>query len=211
MSSRPPIVGVVLAGGLGRRMSADGSGVDKALVTFQGRPLITHVIERLRPQVESLLVNGDGDEGRWRALDLRQIPDQLPGRPGPLAGLHAGMLAAAPARWVACAPCDTPFLPADLVEQLWQAREPLPDGQPTGGGYDGDPPFDVAVARCRGRLQPTFMLARAAMHRSIARYLDRGGRAIEGWLREQSCVCADFDDEHVFANLNTPQELRGYE
>ena len=110
------ITGVILAGGLGRRMG----GTDKGLQELRGRPLVAWVSERLAPQVDELLINANQNVERYAAFGDRVVPDQIPDYAGPLAGVHAALSAAA-YPLVATAPCDSPFLPADLVFRLFSA------------------------------------------------------------------------------------------
>ncbi|WP_377033345.1 molybdenum cofactor guanylyltransferase MobA [Microvirga sp. GCM10011540] len=118
----PPTLGVVLAGGLARRME----GADKSLQLLRGRPLLNHVLERLSPQCDEVVINANGNPERFERLGRPVVPDPVPGNPGPLAGLLAALEWAATAKpgieWVASVPCDTPFIPEDLVSRLHQAR-----------------------------------------------------------------------------------------
>lgn len=112
------IVGLLLAGGQSRRMG----GGDKALRPLGGRPLLDHVIERLRPQVAGLILNANGDPARFAGFGLLVVPDSVPDFAGPLAGVLAGLDWAATNRpdceWVVSVPTDAPFLPRDLVARL---------------------------------------------------------------------------------------------
>ena len=110
------ITGVVLAGGLGRRMG----GSDKGLEELRGRPLAAWVVERLAPQVDELLISANRNGGRYAALGHRVLGDRIAGFAGPLAGLHAALEAAAHPL-VATVPCDSPFLPGDLISRLLSA------------------------------------------------------------------------------------------
>lgn len=190
---RASITGLVLAGGLGRRMSADGAGVDKGLQPFRGRPMAAHVIERLAPQVGALLVNANRNLDAYRGLGHPVIADAIDGFAGPLAGLHAGMRAAA-TEWVVTAPCDAPFLPADLVARLAEAA--------------ASSRADLAIARAGGREHPVFMLARRALLPGLEAFLAGGERKVDRWYAPLHRAVADFDDEDAFVNLNTPDELR---
>ncbi|MGB9355863.1 MAG: molybdenum cofactor guanylyltransferase MobA, partial [Azonexus sp.] len=138
------ITGVVLAGGLGRRMG----GVDKGLQLLNGRPLVSHVIERLAPQVDELLINANENGERYAAFGHRVVPDQIPDFAGPLAGVHAALSAAA-YPLVATAPCDSPFLPADLVFRLFSALTATN--------------ANLAVARTFDQPHPVFCLCRRAV------------------------------------------------
>jgi molybdenum cofactor guanylyltransferase len=112
------IVGLLLAGGQSRRMG----GGDKALRPLGGRPLLDHVIERLRPQVAAMVLNANGDPSRFAGFGLPVVPDSVPDFAGPLAGVLAGLDWAAANRpdceWVVSVPTDAPFLPRDLVARL---------------------------------------------------------------------------------------------
>jgi len=112
------IVGLLLAGGQSRRMG----GGDKALRSLGARPLLDHVIERLRPQVAALVLNANGDPARFARFRLPVVPDSVPDFAGPLAGVLAGLDWAAANRpdceWVVSVPTDAPFLPCDLVARL---------------------------------------------------------------------------------------------
>ena len=190
------VTGVVLAGGLGRRMSTDGHGTNKAMTAFRGRPLIEHVIDRIRPQVASLIINADPDDPSWRSLSLRVIADRIPDRPGPLAGVHAALMAIQ-TPWLVCVPCDTPLLPADLVSRLTQAQ--------------AHAEADRVSVRCGTQAHPVIALLHQSLAGELAQYLTAGGRRIETWLSQGRWVEAHFDDEQAFVNLNTADELRRLE
>jgi molybdopterin-guanine dinucleotide biosynthesis protein A len=183
------VSGIVLAGGQGRRMG----GVDKGLVLLRGRPMVAWVLERLRPQVSEILVNANQNVEAYAALGHRVVPDAIGGFAGPLAGLHAG-LAAARHALVVTAPCDSPFLPLDLVVRLAKAlRE-----------------HDLAVARTGDQPHPVFSLVRRSVHDHLAKFLSQGGRKIDAWYASLDVVEVNFDDEaDAFRNINTREELNG--
>ena len=186
---RAQITGIVLAGGQGRRMG----GVDKGLVELDGRPLVAHVIERLAPQVGTLLVNANQNAERYAALGYAVVPDAVGGFAGPLAGLHAGMTAARTS-YVVTAPCDSPFLPHDLVSRLAVALDRANAG--------------LAAARTFDQPHPVFALVRAAMLPHLADFLAGGGRKIDAWYATFANVEVAFDDEaDAFRNINTAAEL----
>src|SRR5688572_7646873 len=112
------ITGVVLAGGQGSRMG----GVDKGLQLFRGKPMVAHVLERLVPQVDEILVNANRNPEAYAHFGHRVIADEIEGFAGPLAGFERG-LAHAAGRYVVTAPCDSPFLPTELVVRLRKALE----------------------------------------------------------------------------------------
>jgi len=189
MILRADITGVVLAGGQGRRMG----GVDKGLVGLGGRPLVAHVIARLAPQVGTLVVNANQNRDRYAALGYPVVPDAISGFAGPLAGLHAGMAAAATS-YVATSPCDSPFLPLDLVARLAAA-------------FDAQP-LDLAVARTFEQPHPVFALVRTAVRPHLEMFLRDGGRKIDAWYASLRIAEVPFDDEaDAFRNINTRAEL----
>ena len=189
MIARESITGVVLAGGQGRRMG----GVDKGLVELDGRPLVAWVLERLAPQVGSLLVNANQNAQRYAAFGHPVIGDAVGGFAGPLAGLHAA-LAAARTEWIATVPCDSPFLPRDLVERLARAAH---SAQAT-----------LAVARTFDQPHPVFALVRADVAPHLSAFLEGGGRKIDAWYATLAVVEVAFDDEaDAFRNINTAAEL----
>ena len=190
MSSPPLILGVVLAGGAARRM-----GRDKAALLVGGRALLERAVERLAPQVAALAISA----GETVAMPgLATLPDPLPGRAGPLAGLLAGMrwAAAEGATRVQLAPVDAPFFPRDLVARLAAAG-------------DG-----VALLRSGGRTHPTFLQAPVALADDLAAFLAAGGsRAMHAWLDRHAAAVVDFAPMAAadgpldpFFNLNTPDE-----
>jgi molybdopterin-guanine dinucleotide biosynthesis protein A len=186
-----PVIGLILAGGQGSRMG----GVDKGLVVLDGRPMVAHVIERLGPQVDRLLINANRNADTYAAFGLPVLADRLPDYAGPLAGLDAGLQAlAGEDAWVVTCPCDSPFVPVDLVGRLRGAAE-------AAGAR-------VAMARAGGFNQPVFLLARTGVAGSLADFLASGERKIDRWVFDQAHVVVDFDDcVEAFANINTPEEL----
>jgi molybdopterin-guanine dinucleotide biosynthesis protein A len=187
------VAGLILAGGLGSRMG----GVDKGLVELAGRPMVAHVLARFRPQVAELLINANRNAEAYAGFGATVVADRVAGYVGPLAGLDAGLHAASPeCRWVATCPCDSPFLPVDLVARLLAAA------RAAGAG--------VAMARSAGQTQPVFLLAHRDSAPSLAAYLAGGGRKIDRWVEGERHVIVDFDDcPEAFANINTPEELAG--
>lgn len=184
----PPAV--ILAGGLATRMG----GGDKGLRPFRGGTLLGAVIARLSPQVESLALNANGDPARLAAHGLLVIPDPLPDRPGPLAGVLAAMdwAASLGAASVVTVPCDTPFLPGDLVPRLLLAAD---------GG--------LAIAASGGRLHPTVGLWPVALRDDLRATLLRGDRKVRSFADRHHAARADFPltDPDGFANANTPDDL----
>ena len=183
------ITGIVLAGGMGRRMG----GIDKGLVELDGRPMVAHVLARLSPQVDAVLINANQNQDRYAAFGYPVVADAVGGFAGPLAGLHAGMAAAA-TPLVVTVPCDSPFLPTDLVTRLAAAR-----------ARDN---AQLAVARTGDQPHPVFALVRRDVLPHLATFLERGGRKIDAWYATLRIVDVAFDDcEAAFRNINTADEL----
>jgi len=195
---RADVTGIVLAGGLGRRMSDDGRGVDKGLQPFRGRPMIAHALERFAPQVGSVIINANRNVDRYREFGWPVVPDAVEGYAGPLAGLHAGMSQARTA-WVATVPCDSPFLPLDLVARLAAAID--------ASAAEGER-AQLAVARTGPQAHPVFALVERALLADLERFLGEGRRKIDAWYAPLRVVEVPFDDEAAFRNLNTLQELK---
>ena len=183
------VTGLVLAGGMGRRMG----GVDKGLVPLDGRPLAAHVIERLTPQVSAIVINANQNVERYAALGYPVVSDTIAGFAGPLAGLHAG-LSAARTPFVATSPCDSPFLPLDLVARLAKGLE-------AAGAQ-------LAVAHTFAQPHPVFALVSAGVLPHLTAFLEGGGRKIDAWYSTLRVAAVQFDDcEDAFRNINTPDEL----
>jgi len=187
------VTGVILAGGQGRRMG----GVDKGLKVLRGKPMVAWVLERFAPQVEEVLINANQNLERYAALGHRVIPDEIAGYAGPLAGLHRGLTEAAYAL-VATVPCDSPFLPSDLIQRL------------RGAIYNTE--SDVAVAKTADQPHPVFCLCRKSVLPGLTKFLAGGGRKIDAWYASLKVVEVAFDDNPgAFSNINTEEELLALE
>lgn len=194
------VTGVVLAGGQSRRMG----GGDKGLLEIAGKPMLAHVICRLRPQVGRLIINANGDPERFATLSLPVVADTVGGFAGPLAGVLAGMrwsAANAPqARWIVTAAADAPLLPSDLVERLIAAAEQRPGA--------------IALAQSHGELHPVIGLWPIALADDLQEQLARGVRKVLHWTDRHGTAAVPFAPERVcgldidpFFNANTPREL----
>ncbi|WP_371156702.1 molybdenum cofactor guanylyltransferase MobA [Jannaschia sp. 2305UL9-9] len=187
--------GVILAGGQARRMG----GGDKGRLILKGRPLIARVIDALHPQVDLLALNANGDAARWADLGLPVLPDTLPGHPGPLAGVLAGLDWAAEqgCPHIVTAAADTPFLPPDLVPRLLLAAGPSG--------------LSLAATREGGRIwpQPTFGLWPVALRDDLRAALQGGTRKILDWTDRHDAGQAVFatDRWNAFFNVNTPEDM----
>ncbi|MEW6689683.1 MAG: molybdenum cofactor guanylyltransferase MobA [Pseudomonadota bacterium] len=181
------ITGVVLAGGLGRRMG----GVDKGLQPLRGKPMIAAVLERLAPQVSEILINANQNLEAYARFGHRVVPDAIGGFAGPLAGLHA-CLGEARHELVLTVPCDSPFLPFDLLSRL---RKHLGEN-------------DLAIAKTFEQVHPVFSLVRTSVLNHLSEFLSSGGRKIDLWYSTLKFIEVPFDDEaEAFHNINTREEL----
>ena len=193
-SGQVPVAGVVLAGGQSRRMG----GGDKCLRPLAGRPLLAHVIERVRPQVGPLVLNANGDPGRFAAFGLPVIADAAGDHAGPLAGVLTGLeWAAANApdcAWVASFPADAPLLPPDLVARLLAAAEA----------------GDMACAASGGRAHPVVGLWPVRLAGALRRALvEEGVRKVDRWTGRYRLAQAEFaaSPHDPFFNVNAPGDL----
>lgn len=191
-----PCIGVLLAGGLARRMG----GGDKGLLQVGGRSILERTVGCLIPQLDGLVLNANGDPARFDALGVPVVSDDIAGFPGPLAGLLTGMEWAAerfPAcRWVLTAPTDCPFLPVDLVARL---AEPIYDDK-----------TEAALASSAGRMHPVVGLWRVDLRETLRTALvEEGLRKVGDWTARCKSVVVDFDvsPHDPFFNVNTPEDL----
>ena len=181
------VTGIVLAGGQGRRMG----GVDKGLELLHGKSMVAAVLARLAPQVSEILINANQNLDAYARFGHRVVPDAIGGFAGPLAGLHA-CLGEARHEVVVTVPCDSPFLPLDLVSRL---KKELKDN-------------DLAVAKTGKQAHPVFSLVRTSVRQNLESFLTAGGRKIDAWYSTLRFVEVAFDDEaDAFRNINTREEL----
>ncbi|MFN0262972.1 molybdenum cofactor guanylyltransferase MobA [Tepidamorphus sp. 3E244] len=193
------IAGVILAGGLSRRMG----GGDKPLLDVGGQPMLARVIDRLKPQVGTLALNANGDPARFAEYALPVVPDPIEGFAGPLAGVLAGLRwgeEAGDARYVLSAASDTPFFPRDLASRLLAKAD----------GHDR-----IVLAESDGRVHPVFGLWPVAFADDLEDFLTRGEtRKVLAFVdRHDNARCA-FDmigdgaaSADPFFNVNTPEEI----
>lgn len=181
--------GLILAGGQGQRMG----GVDKGLQLFQGRPLVAHVLDRIAPQVDQLLISANRNPEAYAAFGHQILSDVIDGYIGPLAGLQAG-LRACRTPLLATVPCDAPRLPTDLVARLRAALD-----------LSGAP---VAVACTADGVQPVFLLCHRGALSSLENFLGAGHRGVSAWAASLNATRVSFADSAAFANINTPEELQ---
>jgi molybdenum cofactor guanylyltransferase len=195
------ITGLILAGGRGSRMGH----VDKGLQPFRGAPMVAHVLRRLGAQTGSLAINANQNLDAYAAFGVPVWADELQGFEGPLAGLETG-LRRCTTDLLVTAPCDSPFLPDDLVQRLQQAMH--------------DSGADLALAETEEagddgtlRIQPhpVFVLMKTAALPQLSAYLASGGRRMDGWYPAIKVARVRFDDAGAFRNINTLRELQQFE
>lgn len=198
MAGRPgsSVLGVLLAGGRATRMG----GGDKCLKEIGGRPLLAHVIERARPQVEDLILNANGDPARFGGFGLPVVPDVVEGFAGPLAGVLTGMTWARTnrpeCRWIATIATDTPFFPTDLVDCLLEAIR--------------QPGTDMACAASEGRAHPVFGLWPVRLADDLRHAMvEEGIRKVDVWTARHNLVEVEFPSCPIdpFFNTNHPADL----
>jgi molybdenum cofactor guanylyltransferase len=184
------ITALILAGGRGSRMGS----VDKGLQLFAGKPMVAHVLERMAPQIDEIIINANRSINEYAAFGHRVIADAIDGFAGPLAGLHVGMMHAT-TPLIVTAPCDSPFLPLDLVTRLLLAMQ--------------KENADLAVAKTYDQVHPVFCLVKREREPHLRAFLETGQRKIDKWYATLKVVEVQFDDqEAAFANINTEEELR---
>ncbi|MDA8390740.1 MAG: molybdenum cofactor guanylyltransferase [Gammaproteobacteria bacterium] len=181
-----PVTGVVLAGGAGRRMG----GVDKGLLVWRGRPLVSYALSILAGLPE-ILISANRSPEAYQPFGYRVVADAQPGFQGPLLGLQAAF-AHARQPWVLTIPVDSPRLAADLVERLWGAR--------TGT-------VSVVAGRSAHGPEPIICLCHRSAAAALDEYLATGGRAAHGWFRALPHAWLDLADEEI-VNYNTPDDLK---
>ena len=192
--------GVVLAGGLSRRMG----GGDKGLLDIGGETMLGRVVGRLRPQVDRLVLNANGDARRFASLGLPVVEDTIVGYAGPLAGILAGMrwslLHAPDVRHIVTVSSDVPFLPTDLVIRF--------------AGAIVDCPATIALAQSQGELHPIIGLWPVVLADDLERQLNAGVRKVLQWTDLHDTVSVVFEPVNIggrmidpFFNANTPEDV----
>ncbi|MGF6857238.1 molybdenum cofactor guanylyltransferase MobA [Paraburkholderia sp. CI3] len=198
---REQITGLVLAGGRGTRMG----GVDKGLQPLHGEPLAAHVLRRLAPQTGPLMISANRHPDTYAALGAPYratlVADTLPDFPGPLAGMLAGLRAAGTA-YLLSAPCDSPWLPADLAARLADALD---------ANHADIATVTTVDSGGETSLHPVFALMRTAVADDLAAFLASGERKVRAWYARHKTVEVVFADERAFYNANSLQELADLE
>ena len=182
------ITALILAGGKARRLG----GQDKGLIQLANRPLIEHVLDKLRPQTGTIMINANRHQDRYRQYGYPVIADSLPDFAGPLAGLLTG-LENMTTEWLVTVPCDNPHLPDRLVQTLVETanqQECL-----------------LTVASCKERLQPVYCLLHRSLQSPLADFLVANKHKAQDWVKEQDYCMVEFDNADAFENINTPEQL----
>ena len=188
-SSLSTVTGVILAGGQGRRMG----GQDKGLIPYRQRPLISHIIMLLKPQVDTIIINANRNIEQYHEYRYPIIEDTLTNFCGPLAGMLSAMQSCETDFILTC-PCDSPQLSPQLRQRL---METLLANQ-----------ADIAVAHDGDRLQPVFCLIPRRLAEHLENYLEQGERKIDLWFAQHNTVAVDFSDQaDSFINFNRPEDL----
>lgn len=191
--NKKDVTGVILAGGQARRME----GQDKGLVLLKNKPMIEYVIDILKPQVGTLLINANRNHEQYEKYGFNIVSDELSGYCGPLAGM-ASALNKIKTPYMLTAPCDTPFIPNDLAKRLLISLE--------------SENADISVAHNGERMQPVFCLMKKELMPSMNDFLSQGERKIDKWFNQHALAIANFSDiPQNFDNLNTLEEIKAVE
>lgn len=189
MDAQTKVTGVILAGGLARRMGRQ----DKGLVMFKGKPLISYAIDTLSKVADEVVINANRNLDEYGKFGLPVISDQSDNFDGPLAGILAAMKDAQDGVLLVL-PCDSPFVKARHINELLTAL------------LEND--ADVAVVFDGERLHPVFLALKMELMPSLQAYLDSEQRKVETWLERQKLVKVDFSEENeIFININSMDEL----
>ena len=187
------ISAIIISGGRATRMN----GVDKGFVLFQQKPLIAHVIARLKPQVDEIFINANREITQYAAFGYPVLQDENADFIGPLAGFSLG-LQHAKHDYVLTVSCDSPLLPLDLVQRLMAAML--------------EHPADIAVASSDENSHPVFCLVKKSVLPSLLAYIESGERKVSAWQKSQKYFEVDFSDcSDAFVNLNTFVDLADLE
>ena len=187
------ITAVILAGGKGRRLG----GQDKGLVHYKNKPLIEHVIERIKPQVKTIIVNANRNQETYANYGFPVINDELSDFQGPLAGFATAMKSVTTSH-IMTLPCDGPLLPNNLVTRMLEKMDDASD--------------TLVVAHNGDRLQPVYALIPISLINSLEQFLEEGNRKIDLWYARHTMQIADFSDiPNAFDNINTEEQKQNME
>jgi molybdopterin-guanine dinucleotide biosynthesis protein A len=191
------ITGLILAGGRAQRMG----GIDKGLIPFHGKPLIESAISRLKPQVNTILINANRSITKYSYYGYPVLMDETPDFSGPLAGFSVG-LKHCKTPYLLTSPCDSPLLPLDLTKRMALELE------------END--LELVFASSKeddGKIwaQPVFCLMKNSLKESLDAFLSTGNLKIDRWFKELRSGTVVFENPQAFANVNTPEELAALE
>ena len=193
MPNQTTVAGVILAGGLARRMNNQ----DKGLVHYKGHPLVSYAIAALSDVTDQIIINANRNRENYQAFGLPVVADQTDNFDGPLAGVLTAMIYT-DADVLVVVPCDSPLIKAEHLQKLLAVR--------------AENAADVAVAFDGVRLHPVFLAIKTSLKTSLENYLASGQRKVGYWLEQQKTVKADFSNEpEIFININTLTELSALE
>jgi len=191
---KPELGGIILSGGEGRRFG----GRNKGLIELHGRPFIQHILEKLQPHLDMILISANRDMERYRSFGYPVCPDQDEWQGlGPLAGL-ASCFSLLPDHLdaVLVVPCDTPLLPDDLIPALAEKLFEKPENQ-------------IAYAVSEESIHPSIFLARFALFADLPGHLAEGKRSLKSWIFRYETVAFFFEDANAFTNINDDTILKG--
>jgi len=187
------ITGIILAGGQARRMG----GQDKGLIQLAHKPMIEYVLNAIKPQVDDIIINANRNQVVYEEYGFPVVADKIEGYCGPLAGMASG-LQAAKTPFVVTVPCDSPFIPDNLVHKLYSILQ--------------DEDAEICTANANGRLQPVFTLMKSELLPSMLDFLNNGERKIDKWFVKHHLAIADFSEQpDTFININSTEELTAIE
>ena len=187
---QPTLAGVILAGGLARRMN----NTDKGLVTLNGTPLVSYVIEALTPVVDNIYISANRNVDTYKSFGYPVITDQTQDFSGPLAGIFS-VMQVTHVDILLVVPCDSPLIKAKHLQKLLTTL--------IGSNCE------ISVAFDGERLHPVFLALKTTLASSLSDYLKSGERKVENWLKQQHWKTTDLSAEpEIFTNINTYEELR---
>ena len=183
------VTGLILAGGKARRMG----GMDKGLLQLEGETMVERIAGKLAQQCDEVLINANRHTGEYQNFGYKVIEDELKNFQGPLAGMLTG-LKIIQTEWLLTVPCDGPFLSEHYATKMSEAVE-------SSG-------TKLAIAASVGRLQPVYALLHQSLWKSLESYLAGGERKVDRWYDQHEFAVVDYsDDEEMFENINTPEQL----
>ncbi len=193
MSEQKKVTGVILAGGLARRMQQQ----DKGLMLFNNRPMVSYAINAMAQVADEVLINANRNQEQYQRLGYPVFADETRDFSGPLAGIYTAMTKTR-SPVILVMPCDSPLMKAHHLQKLLDSLE-IQDAE-------------IAVAFDGERLQPVFLALKSSLKDSLKDYLAQGQRKIDRWLQQHKLIQVDFsDNKDVFKNINTPEDLQALE